>query len=290
MQFALLPRLPQEALMVPLKIKRRLGHEASYSSAYIRPEKVNIALRYLMLHNPMYKDCQSLEYWQSDWENTEPALWSALIQENDTPVPSSFCDFETLPNDMTMTPLFTSPLEIADNGTPVPSSFRDFEDTKNMPKCMNNMPESPLPSSFPNKRSIHDFESSLSYKKLKTEHIHHSDSPPTISPDIYNTPVVTSSHFLKMESPVIDSIHLTPLRDGSLSTTVSHIPKKEPFSDIPHTPIISPHLGGGSLLEDSFHMSCKRPSVLSSSISDCDSIPNLFSGEGYNMIHMPKKS
>ena len=70
-------------------------------SSFVRPQRLNEALRYLMLHNPLYKDIQVLENWQSEWEVSEADLWAALTNDpvNNTlqivtPIPSTFCDFQ----------------------------------------------------------------------------------------------------------------------------------------------------------------------------------------------------
>ena len=49
----LLPRMPSEASMIPLKLKCKLHYKGHYMYNYVRPDKVMTALKWLKLNNPM---------------------------------------------------------------------------------------------------------------------------------------------------------------------------------------------------------------------------------------------
>ena len=48
----LLPRLPNEASMIPLKLKRKLRYKGHYMYDYLRPDKVMMTLKWLKANNP----------------------------------------------------------------------------------------------------------------------------------------------------------------------------------------------------------------------------------------------
>ena len=50
----LLPRLPSQVQLVPLKLKRRLSYRGHYMYDYVRPAKVLVALQWLISNNPLY--------------------------------------------------------------------------------------------------------------------------------------------------------------------------------------------------------------------------------------------
>ena len=47
-----LPRLPSETELVPLKLKRKMAYKGHYMYDYITPQKLVIALRWLKANNP----------------------------------------------------------------------------------------------------------------------------------------------------------------------------------------------------------------------------------------------
>ena len=183
---SLLPRIPEESQMVPLKIKRRLGYDKSYISSYVRPHKVNDAIRYLLVHNPLYRNCQYEEHWQVQWQNNEPELWSAMTQcENnqadETPIPS-MCDF---PEQKHSSMRFCSESHIE---TPMPSSISDFPEQKH--SLTGFCSESPIPSvvsrNEEQKHSISEYGAPTPSKKIKVEH---HETPAN------NTPLLSHSSY-----------------------------------------------------------------------------------------------
>ena len=54
----LLPRIPADAHIISLKLKRKLEYKQAYLHDTIQPEKVLIVLHYLKDHNPLYADIE----------------------------------------------------------------------------------------------------------------------------------------------------------------------------------------------------------------------------------------
>ena len=52
----MLPRLPSECELVPLKLKRKLSYKGHYLYDYVSPEKLTKALKWLKANNPLYAD------------------------------------------------------------------------------------------------------------------------------------------------------------------------------------------------------------------------------------------
>ena len=85
----LLPRLPSQAQMVPMKLKRKLCYKGHYMYQYVRPEKVLAALKWLKSNNPLYRDVEINDDWLSDAAEDDAELWEALSAEHCPPPPSS---------------------------------------------------------------------------------------------------------------------------------------------------------------------------------------------------------
>lgn len=74
----LLPRLPSQAQMVPMKLKRKLCYKGHYMYQYVRPAKILAALEWLRANNPLYKDVCINSEWQNDAAQDDADLWEAL--------------------------------------------------------------------------------------------------------------------------------------------------------------------------------------------------------------------
>jgi hypothetical protein len=85
----LLPRLPSQIQMVPMKLKRKLCYKGHYMYQYVRPAKVLAALHWLKSNNPLYKDVEINSDWLSDAAEDDTELWEALSAEHCPPPPSS---------------------------------------------------------------------------------------------------------------------------------------------------------------------------------------------------------
>ena len=62
----LLPRLPSQAQMVPMKLKRKLCYKGHYMYQYVQPPKVLAALEWLRANNPLYRNVKINSDWLDD--------------------------------------------------------------------------------------------------------------------------------------------------------------------------------------------------------------------------------
>ena len=85
----LLPRLPSQTQMVPMKLNRKLCYKGHCMYQYVRPAKVLEALQWLKLNNPLYKDVEINSNWVSNAAEDNAELWEALSAEHCSPPPSS---------------------------------------------------------------------------------------------------------------------------------------------------------------------------------------------------------
>ena len=74
----LLPRLPKDAEIIPLKLKRKLAYKSHYMYDSIRPELMLIALHWLKTNNKLYDDINVNSDWKAQWEENDPDLWQAI--------------------------------------------------------------------------------------------------------------------------------------------------------------------------------------------------------------------
>ena len=76
---SILPRIPDEAHVYPMKLKRKLSYKGSYMYNTIRKDVVMNALKWLKENNEYYNDIKVNEFWADSWENDELGL---LIDAN----------------------------------------------------------------------------------------------------------------------------------------------------------------------------------------------------------------
>ena len=79
----LLPRLPPDAHIVSLKLKRKLEYKQAYLHDTIRPEKVITALHYLKSNNPLYADIEINEDWIRGWQDADNDLYNGVFVSED---------------------------------------------------------------------------------------------------------------------------------------------------------------------------------------------------------------
>ena len=75
----LLPRLPADAHIVSLKLKRKLEYKQAYLHNTICPEKVITALHHLKNNNPLYGDIEINEDWIRGWWDADSDQYSGSI-------------------------------------------------------------------------------------------------------------------------------------------------------------------------------------------------------------------
>ena len=74
----LLPRLPNECEIIPMKLKRRLCYKSHYMYDSVHPQKIIDALKWLIQNNKHYCDVRLNNNWAHDWNYDDPELWQAM--------------------------------------------------------------------------------------------------------------------------------------------------------------------------------------------------------------------
>ncbi len=80
---AMLPRLPKDSEIVPVKLKRKLVYKGHHMYEYIRPQKVMDALLWLKDNNKFYDKIHVCDDWEDVWNTEDQALWEALTVEEE---------------------------------------------------------------------------------------------------------------------------------------------------------------------------------------------------------------
>ena len=75
----MLPRLPSQSELIPLKLKRKLAYKGHYMYDYVTPENVLNALRWLKAHNPLYANVEINEEWAQNAESNDTDLYAGLV-------------------------------------------------------------------------------------------------------------------------------------------------------------------------------------------------------------------
>ena len=79
-----LPRLPSQSELIPLKLKRKLAYRGHYMYDYITPQKVLSALAWLKANNPLYADIEINQEWLEQSMTDDVELFSSLLEPTDT--------------------------------------------------------------------------------------------------------------------------------------------------------------------------------------------------------------
>ena len=77
----LLPRLPSQAQLVPMKLKRKLCYKRHYMYEYVQPTKIMVALEWLKANNPLYADVDVNLSWEEDAAQDDSELWEAVFSQ-----------------------------------------------------------------------------------------------------------------------------------------------------------------------------------------------------------------
>ena len=78
-----LPRLPSQTEMVPLKLKRKVAYRGHYMYDYVTPQKPLDALRFLKAQNPLYCDIEINQQWLEEAIDNDDELGMCLVEQND---------------------------------------------------------------------------------------------------------------------------------------------------------------------------------------------------------------
>ena len=77
----LLPRLPSQTELIPLKLKRKLQYKGHYMYNYVRPDKVINALIWMKANNPLYVNISINNDWINDSLANDTELFTSLTQQ-----------------------------------------------------------------------------------------------------------------------------------------------------------------------------------------------------------------
>ena len=156
----LLPRLPESAHIIALKLKRKLDYKHAYLHNYIRPQKITQALQYLKTHNPLYDDVNINDQWIKQWEEEDPDLWQAIInaptnqtKPDNTHVQSpenvsQISTTDTIPdNTHVQTPDNGNQISTTDANTGSPCRH-DSHPSHNIPSARGNIDHNTLPPTY----------------------------------------------------------------------------------------------------------------------------------------------
>ena len=77
----MLPRLPSQCELVPLKLKRKLSYRAHYMYDYVSPEKVTNALKWLKANNPLYADVNIEDNWLDSALADDVELTTSMLEQ-----------------------------------------------------------------------------------------------------------------------------------------------------------------------------------------------------------------
>ena len=78
-----LPRLPSQTEMVPLKLKRKVAYRGHYMYDYVTPQKPLDALRFLKAQNPLYCDIEINQQWLEETIDNDDEFGMCLVEQND---------------------------------------------------------------------------------------------------------------------------------------------------------------------------------------------------------------
>ncbi|XP_062572139.1 uncharacterized protein LOC134234095 [Saccostrea cucullata] len=76
----LLPRLPTNSGLIPVKLKRKLEYRGHVEFQHISPDRVISSLLFLKENNEFYKDVPVLENWKDLAAGDNPSLWERLTE------------------------------------------------------------------------------------------------------------------------------------------------------------------------------------------------------------------
>ena len=73
-----LPKTPNEAGFIPLKLKRKLKYSGHHTFQYIRPNIVRNAFKWLKENNPLYHNANEREAWEDACKQEDEEVWKEL--------------------------------------------------------------------------------------------------------------------------------------------------------------------------------------------------------------------
>ena len=115
----LLPRLPNEAEILPMKLKRKLCYKSHYMYDSVHPQKMIAALQWLIKNNQLYSETELNVNWTNEWNESDPELWQAV---RGCVVSNTTCQFTEKETKEHVTPS-SSKVVMRTVSSPIPDTF-----------------------------------------------------------------------------------------------------------------------------------------------------------------------
>ena len=93
----LLPRLPSQTDLIPLKLKWKLTYKKHYLYNHVRPDKVLMALNWLKCNNPLYSSVSVNSDWVNESSVNNSELFNSLTADSSLHNSSSISDQNSNP-------------------------------------------------------------------------------------------------------------------------------------------------------------------------------------------------
>ena len=85
-----LPRLPSQTEIVPLKLKRKVAYRGHYMYDYVTPQNLLDALNFLKSNNPLYCDIEINDQWFEEAIANDDELCMCLVEQNEESMDMEF--------------------------------------------------------------------------------------------------------------------------------------------------------------------------------------------------------
>ena len=118
-----LPRLPSQSELVPLKLKRKVAYKGHYMYDYIRPQKILDALRYLKVNNPLYADIDINEQWVEEAMTNDEELYQYLVEQEDNSMETECVDDSSDVAESVQ----SEPMECSDDGDELSTALQQLK-------------------------------------------------------------------------------------------------------------------------------------------------------------------
>ena len=113
---SLLPRMPSDANIIPLKLKKKLSYTGYYMYEYIRPHQVIGALSKLKEIHPLYGDVTINTEWQTVWCAEDAQTWERIASDTAININGLEQDMDTnVDLSHNINNSITGPLELGDD-------------------------------------------------------------------------------------------------------------------------------------------------------------------------------
>ena len=121
-----LPRLPSQSELVPMKLKRKVAYRGHYMYDYIRPQKILDALSYLKANNPLYADIDINEQWVEEAMANDDELCQYLVEQDDDSMETE-CQGDSSGTANVTTSVQNEPMECSNDGDELSTALEQLK-------------------------------------------------------------------------------------------------------------------------------------------------------------------